>query len=144
MADYSGVSISPAPISPNTFRPTAASGLPQGSPVYVTSTGTVGLAYGGSAARALCVGLASSQGNGGELVDVQYSGPLTLSEAEWDALTGGGSGGLTLGAPYYLHPTIPGQLTTTAPDTGGQYVAPVGIAQSSTTLHIGISFPTAA
>jgi hypothetical protein len=47
-----------------------------------------------------------------------------------DSLTG-----LTPGAAYFLDPTTPGTLTTTAPTTVGQSVQPVGVALSSTSLQ---------
>jgi hypothetical protein len=63
----------------------------------------------------------------------QASGPLTLTTAEWDAVTGQ-SGGLTPGSFYFLG--TGGDITTTAPVASGSFSAIVGYAESATTLNI--------
>ncbi len=86
-------------------------------------------------------GIAVTAGEAPGHVDVQYNGPITLTTAQWDARTGQ-SGGLTPKATYYLSPTAQGKLTTTKPNVGGQFIAPLGFALNATTLMIVISEPT--
>ena len=62
-------------------------------------------------------------------------GFMAATTAQWDAVTGQ-SGGLTFGARYYLSNATAGGLTTTQPSSG--YVAPVGIAMSTTKMRINI------
>ncbi len=88
------------------------------------------------------VGLAASSGPVGSQTFAQYAGPLTLTTAEWDVITGQ-TGGLTLDAPYYLSSATAGKLTTTAPSAGGTFKAPVGTALSHTTMMVQITFPIA-
>lgn len=47
---------------------------------------------------------------------------------------------LTSGSTYYLSAT-PGQATTTAPTTSGQFVQELGFATSATSLHVNIKEP---
>jgi hypothetical protein len=111
------------------------------TPVYVVSAGTMDKAKADAAGTTDVLGLvkdasiaASATGN------VQTDGVLVATTAQWDAVTGG-SGGLTAGSKYYLDPDTAGMLTTTAPTTTGDFVAPVGKALSTTELEITI-FPT--
>jgi hypothetical protein len=67
-------------------------------------------------------------------------GVLTLTTAEWDAVTGQ-TGGLTPGARYFVSPTTAGQITSTPPSTVGQVVALVGRATSTTDLEIELGTP---
>lgn len=71
----------------------------------------------------------------GGLVRVQFSGPLTLTTAQWDAITGG-SGGLTTSDAYYLAVggTADGRLTVTRPSGSGDAIVQVGVALNRTTL----------
>lgn len=59
-----------------------------------------------------------------------------IANANWTPVTGGPN--LTTGAEYYLSASDPGQLTTVAPTTVGQYVVKVGRALSTTELLIEI------
>ncbi len=68
---------------------------------------------------------------------VQTNGVLHATTGQWDTVTGG-SGGLTFNTKYWLDPSTAGMITSTAPSTGGQYVAPIGIALSTTDLKIEI------
>lgn len=54
----------------------------------------------------------------------------------------GGFVGLTAGVPYYLSDSVPGGITSTAPDTDGHKVQKVGIAASTTELYIQLSVMT--
>ena len=72
----------------------------------------------------------------------RYSGPVTLTPAEWDAVAGT-TGGLTPGAYYYLSAATAGHLTDTAPVTEGQFSTPVGLALSAETLLVQIQPPIA-
>jgi len=65
--------------------------------------------------------------------DVQTTGLFTATTGEWDAVTNQ-TGGLSQGETYYLYGA--GSLATTPPTTG--YIAPVGVAISTTKLRIGI------
>ena len=67
--------------------------------------------------------------------DIQTVGVVTATAEEWDAVTGG-VGGLIPNTLYYLSETDSGKLKANAPSTG--YVAPIGIALSSTRLKIEI------
>jgi hypothetical protein len=147
MADYQSVNLDLA-APPNTYRPLCGvvAGFLAGTPVCQSTTteSTVLLAKANSVNTTYVVGLAGSTGVDGERVNVQYGGILTLGTTEdWDAIAGT-SGGLTPGAPYYLSATTAGLLTATPPGSGGEFVAPVGVALSPVSLLIQISFPTAA
>ena len=68
---------------------------------------------------------------------IRSSGILTATTGQWDAVTGQ-VGGLTPGAKYWLSAATAGGLTTTAPTTDGEYVAPVGKALSTTDFEIDV------
>ena len=129
----------PQPPNPNTFNPIATVNLLPGTPVCSTiaTDGEVTKAKADSVNTTYVQGLCSSAGAAGEPVHVQNSGPLSLTTAEWDAITGD-TGGLTNGVPYYLSAATAGKLTTTAPSSNGQFREPVGIGQSATTMIINI------
>lgn len=73
-------------------------------------------------------------------VQVQASGPVTLSTAQWDAATGE-SGGLVLGRAYYpaIFPKL--GLTDVAPSSPGTFRVPVGVALNATTLLLTLASP---
>ncbi len=68
---------------------------------------------------------------------IQTDGVFTATTGQWDTITGG-SGGLTAGARYYLDAATAGKLTSTPTTTVSQFVAPVGIAISTTEMWIDI------
>ncbi len=68
-------------------------------------------------------------------VQVQTSGLLTLTTAQWDAVTGD-SGGLLQGSAYYVSVDPVGQLTSDAPAGPGQFVSRIGFAVSATTMLV--------
>ena len=100
--------------------------------------GEVILARANSEAGARWLGLAATAGENPGYINVQTGGPLSLPTALWDLRTGQ-SGGLTPNAIYYVSAATPGQLTTTPPGGGGDYLAPVGFAISPTTMLIVLS-----
>lgn len=74
-------------------------------------------------------------------VTVRSSGIVTLTIAEWNALTGG-SGGLIAGDAYFLSAVQLGGITTFAPGGSGAFVAQIGVALSATAMVL--SMPAAA
>lgn len=63
-------------------------------------------------------------------------GPLELTHAEWDLVTGD-VGGLVAGATYYLG-LASGNLTTTPPSATGDLIAVLGTALDTNTLIVGL------
>lgn len=112
-----------------------------GMPVYSDADDDFDLALADAAATYLVIGLVfdttiltTASGL------VQVNGILTATTAQWDAVTGE-TGGLTVGARYFLDPTTEGNLTQTATTTTTEYVVPVGRALS--TLKMAILIETA-
>ena len=68
---------------------------------------------------------------------VLVDGILSATTAQWDAVTGD-VGGLTFNARYWLSASTAGNLTKTSPTTVGQYVVEIGVALSTTELHVQI------
>lgn len=121
---------------PNAYNPLVSGSFPVGTPV-AQSLSQAGVVVPGQAdtnETAFVTGIAVVPAVDGERALVQFAGPLTLTTAEWDAITGG-SGGLTLG-PYYLDAASAGKLTTTSPSFDGTFVVQVGIATSPTDFII--------
>jgi len=83
------------------------------------------------------VGLAAGAGVEGGPVPVQYAGPLQLTVAQWDALTGD-TGGLIRGELYFLDVAL-GKLSVNPPVAGGQFVVAVGMASAATELIVNIT-----
>lgn len=109
-----------------------------GEPVYVSDNDEVDLARANASGTKKVIGLVASTtiattASGNILTD----GILTASTGQWDAVTGQ-TGGLTAGATYFLSAATAGRLTTTAPTTTGQYVAPVGIALSTVSMRLDV------
>jgi hypothetical protein len=73
-------------------------------------------------------------------VQIQTSGLLTLTTAQWDTVTGD-SGGLVQGDAYYVSIDPIGQLTRHAPSGPGQFVSRVGFAISATTMLVEPAAP---
>lgn len=115
--------------------------FPPGTPLAQSrsASGTAVPARANSVDTASVVGLAAGAGVVGNDVVCQFQGVLTLTTEEWDAITTL-SGGLTPGAVYYLSPGFrEGQLSSTKPTSGGDFVTQVGIALSPTDMMIQIS-----
>jgi hypothetical protein len=115
-----------------------ASSFPAGSVVVPVGLGvTPGRATTDSLAAV--AGLTAATAVVGERVVVQTHGVLTLTEAQWDAVVEGGSGGLLPGRLYFLSAALPtGRLTAISPAVSGQWIAQVGLALSSADLLIRI------
>ena len=112
-----------------------------GQPVRPTGQNPNNVLYSDASAAdtAFVMGLAASAseklGYRGGHVDVQFAGPLTLTPAQWDRVTGE-EGGLTPGALYYLSNTA--GMIAQAP---GDNIVQVGRAMSETTMLIQIQYP---
>lgn len=109
-----------------------------GTPVYTSGSGSVDKAKADALATVEVLGLvrdasiaATVSGN------IQTDGVLSATTGQWDAITGQ-TGGLTVGAVYFLSAASAGQLTVTAPSAVGHFVARVGKAISETELEITI------
>jgi len=123
------------------FTNTSGSSIPAGTPVYVVGT-TVHLSdQGGGDSTSWVQGLVTATVAGNASGRIQFSGLLTLTTAEWDAVAGT-TGGLTPNAKLWFHTTVAGKLTGTLPNissTINKYLISIGRAQSATTLEIRIS-----
>lgn len=127
-------------VSNPTFTATNANvgAITIGQPVYISAAGSVDEAQANAIGTAKVEGLvkdasiaAAASGS------IQYGG--VLDSADWTAVIG--SANLTAGSAYFLDPTSPGQLTTTAPTTAGQFAVFVGRALSTTELLIEVARP---
>lgn len=106
-----------------------------GAPVYSSSATQFTKAQANAGSTAKVLGLAAAGITAAAAGIIQVNGILTLSTAQWDAITSG-TGGLTFGANYFLSATTAGLLTTTAPSTVGQYNSFVGDAISTTSMRL--------
>lgn len=128
-----------APTPLNSFNPVVVDqDWPPGSPVAAIAGGVQG-ARANAIGTAKVLGLMAGAGAKGSRVLTRFDGPLELTAAQWDAIAGT-SGGLTVGATYYVSAATKGLLTGTAPLTPN-YVAPVGIALSATIMLISGPVP---
>lgn len=114
---------------------TAASVMVPGQVVYSSSATQIDKARGNSDTLAKPIGLAREAIASGASGLVQTNGVLTLTTAQWDVVSGT-TGGLTVGAQYFLSAATPGLLTATAPTGAGNYVLPVIEALSPTEAYI--------
>lgn len=114
--------------------------LPIGTPVYIITAGHVDKGDAGTSGQQRVVGLVADAAGIATTAagNISIAGVLTATTGQWDAVVTGGSGGLSAGAVYFLEPGTAGKLTTTAPSGAGEYVAPVGIALSTTQFKIAI------
>ena len=114
----------------------SGSALVIGNVVYFDSVGDAVKAQADADVSALGVGFAS-----GAIADMadgsfQLDGVMIATEAEWNAVTEEGSGGLTEGARYFISEITAGKITITAPSSVGETVVQIGVALSSTRLKI--------
>jgi hypothetical protein len=110
-----------------------------GAPVYISGNTAFQLARSNAAATARTIGLVATSPSIAAAATgvVALEGPLIATTAQWDAVTGQ-TGGLTAGSAYFLDAAAAGKLTTAAPTTVGQFVAPVGTAIDTITMMIEI------
>lgn len=112
-----------------------------GTPVYTSSPGGVDQGIANNTGKSVIQGLVSDVSIGaGQIGLVAVGGLIVATTAQWDAVCGT-SGGLTPDAAYYLHPTVAGRMTPTAPTTTGQEVAQIITALSATEARIAITSP---
>lgn len=97
-----------------------------GNVVYISAADTAKLAMANASATADAIGFATATIANSAVGAYQTSGTLA------------GLTGLTAGATYYLDPSTPGAMTTTAPSVAGQFVVELGVAISSTEFMIRI------
>lgn len=125
-----------SPTPPNASNPIAKTAKLPGFAVYAFGDDIVEAADASAAAKSLVVGITMQAQAAGERVFTRYSGPLTLTDAEWEAaLIGAPANGLTRGSQYYVSAATPGKLTTVKPGNPN-FVVPVGVAISASTLMI--------
>lgn len=125
----------PGPSEPSAFlTPFAAANLPIGTPVFgvTADDDTVNAARANAIGTSYVLGLLARPVVDGDRALVQTRGPLTLTIAQWNVLTGL-TGGLTRG-PYFVSTAVAGGIQTAIPSSGGQFAAYIGYALSATTL----------
>ena len=116
---------------------TADQTLIVGNVVYATTADHCDKAIGSAAATTRAIGISKLAGTS---VQVQTSGVVALTTAQWDAAFGSSSG-LAVGSVYYLSPSSAGLGTATAPTTVSQFVVEIGVALSTTELLLAIKRP---
>lgn len=119
----------------------SSASLTLGMPVYMSASDTVKRAEANAIGTAFVIGLCNdSTITASSLGGIATSNIVMGTTAQWDAVAGT-TGGLTANTMYFLSPSTPGYLTSTAPSTVGQYIAPVGIGISTTEMKINILMP---
>lgn len=111
----------------------ADSEIKAGQPVYFNFN-SLSKAVANSQDSSLVAGLVLLSG---ETPTYITSGKLELPD--WTDSTGANE--LTVGAIYYLHPSIPGRITTSIPSASGLFLVKLGQAQSETELDVNIAPP---
>jgi hypothetical protein len=110
-----------------------------GMPVYNSSADTVKRAEANASSTVYVLGLVQATSiTNGSTGAIQTDGVLSATTGQWGAIITGTPAGLTTGSTYYVDPATPGFITPTAPTTVGQYVVPVGLALSTTEMHINV------
>ncbi len=140
MTDTATTRGSRQPANGTTYNPIAGQTFPIGTPVVqsMDDDGTVIPGLATSTDTTYVMGIAAGAGVAGNRVPIQYAGPISLTTAQWDAITGD-VGGLTVHASYFLDVDAPGKLSSTTSNTPGDFIAYVGRALSATDLMIIIS-----
>lgn len=106
-----------------------------GNVVYMKTDGTVAKTDAdGAAALRKAIGIVRIGADDGLSVTVQFTGRLTLTLAEWDAV-GLTSAGLVAGESYYMA-DVAGEITATVLPTAGDTLFRCGVAMSATTLLV--------
>lgn len=124
----------------STCKNANAGSLVPGTPVYQKAVASeVDKARANALATSRVLGLATATiattANG----VIRKGGDLTLTTGEWDAVIVGGSGGLVPGTRYYADKATAGKLVTAtdaAAYTTGDFYTYVGIARTTTTMHV--------
>ena len=114
----------------------SGSGVVIGNVVFFNTVGDAVKAQADVEATMLGVGFASETIADTTSGDFQVDGIMIATEAEWNAVTEEGAGGLTEGAKYFVSEITAGKITTTAPSVVGEFVVQIGIALTSTKLKI--------
>lgn len=112
---------------------TSTTDFPLGSPIYYNGTSWALARSDVDTTLVQYIISSKTAGSPNSYIAVS-SGELTLTTAQWDAVTGG-SGGLTAGANYYLSSTIAGRISTSV----GLIFAPILRGISSTKAYISLS-----
>lgn len=107
---------------------TASGAIAAGDIVYPSASNTASLAQADALSTSRGVGVALAAAADTEDVQVQSAGYVTI--AGWS---------LTPGARYFLDPTTPGAITSTAPTAVGQTVVFIGTAVTATKLRLLIA-----
>ncbi|WP_407529458.1 hypothetical protein [Methylobacterium oryzisoli] len=119
----------------------SSAALPFGTPVYASSGTQVKRAQANAKATAKVAGLVYDASiAAGASGSVAQGGILVGTTAQWDAVAGT-TGGLAVGAYYFLDAANPGKLTATPPTTAGQVNVCIGSALSSTELEVDVELP---
>ncbi len=113
----------------------AGADLIPGSPVYVTGAATFELAQADAYPQTIFAGMSSKPTLTGFLAEIVAGGPLELSPAQWDAITGQ-VGGLVPGTVYYLSPTTPGIIQPTPPAAVGTFSVKIGQAITASLMEV--------
>lgn len=114
--------------------------IPPGTPVYASAAGVLSKSKADASATADVDCLAFDSIANATSGQGQSVGFMTLTTAQWDAVTGQ-TGGLTANAHYYLDPATAGKITTTVPTTVGQFLVHIGRAISTTQMRLLIQPP---
>jgi hypothetical protein len=113
----------------------------RGQPVYSSVDGGVRLAVADGSGRSLIVGIVVDASIAPSVTgNIAIAGGVSANSSEWDAVCGT-TGGLIADTIYYLHPSIPGRLTATAPTASGQEVVAVLKALSPTQAVLATTRP---
>jgi len=110
------------------------------APVYNDANDGVKKAKADASGTASVIGLvAQASITNGVAGSIQFDGVLVATTGQWDAVFGT-SGGLTKGTRYFLSAATAGLGTATPPSTVGQFVILLGIAISTTELHLAAPY----
>jgi hypothetical protein len=107
---------------------TAHEAISAGQAVYIRADNQAALAAQTNYATAAVVGIAKADALPGAAVTIQIGGTATLA-------------GLVAGLPHYLHPSVAGALTPSAPTAAGLFVTRVGLAVRADALSLSVQPP---
>lgn len=146
MADTSPIAGGPTTNASTTYRPQCSATFPVGTPLRTDPAvdGAVLPARGDNLGDAAVIAVAASPGiattvGTKHVCSAQFSGPLKLTVAAWNAvLEGEAPAGLVRGATYYVSSATAGKLTTVASSDAGDVNTKVGIGLSTDTLMVQI------